>query len=95
MPDHIDEKLKTERSEIIRKLSEETKLKYRKGFIGKQQRVLIEKLNKQGFATGYGENYIPLVIENTGLIRNEFYDVFISGIEAGEEPVLKAKLIVS
>jgi len=95
MPGHVNEKLKTERSEIIRKLSEETKLKYRKGFIGKQQRVLIEKLNKQGFATGYGENYIPLVIENTGLIRNEFYDVLISGIEAGEEPVLKAKLIVS
>lgn len=95
MPDHIDEKLKTERSEIIRKLAEETKLKYRKGFIGKQQRVLVEKINKQGFAIGYGENYIPLIIENTGLSRNEFYDVLISGIEAGEEPVLKAKLIVS
>lgn len=95
MPDHIDKKLKTERSEIIRKLAEETKLKYRKGFIGKQQRVLVEKINKQGFAIGYGENYIPLIIENTGLSRNEFYDVLISGIEAGEEPVLKAKLIVS
>ncbi len=95
MPDHIDKKLKTERSEIIRKLAEETKLKYRKGFIGKQQRVLVEKINKQGFAIGYGEHYIPIVIENTGLSRNEFYDVLISGIEAGEEPVLKAKLIVS
>lgn len=95
MQDHISEKIKKERSEIIRKLANKSKYNYRKSFIGKTQRVLVEKINKQGFATGYGEHYIPVVIEEEGLIRNEFYDVKIIGIEAGEEPFLKAKLLKS
>jgi threonylcarbamoyladenosine tRNA methylthiotransferase MtaB len=91
IPNHIDEKIKTERSEKIRKLAEESKYNYRKSFVGKTQRVLVEKINKQGFAMGYGEHYIPVVIEEEALKRNEFYDVKITGIEIGEEPTLKAE----
>ena len=93
MPDQVDEKTKTGRSEVIRQLADKSKFEYRKSFIGKQQRVLVEKINKKGFATGYGEHYIPVVIETKGLNRNEFYDVTVTGIEAGGEPVLKAKLM--
>lgn len=93
MSEQINEKTKSERSEIIRKLADESKYNYRKGFIGKKQHVLVEKINKQGFATGYGEHYIPVVIEEHGLNKNEFYKVKITGIEAGEEPVLKASLL--
>ncbi len=89
----LHEKTKSERSEIIRKLADETKYNYRKSFIGKTQQVLVEKINKQGFATGYGEHYIPVVIEEHGLNKNEFYQVKITAIEVGEEPVLKASLI--
>ncbi|RLD74170.1 MAG: tRNA (N(6)-L-threonylcarbamoyladenosine(37)-C(2))-methylthiotransferase MtaB [Bacteroidetes bacterium] len=92
MPDQVDEKTKTKRSEVIRRLGEETKFNYRKSFIGKRQRVLVEKINRRGFATGYGEHYIPVVIETKGLNKNEFYNVVVSGIETGEEPVLKAYL---
>jgi len=92
MPEQIAEKTKSERSEIIRKLADETKYNYRKSFIGKTQQVLVEKINKNGFATGYGEHYIPVVIKAEGLTKNAFYEVQITGIEAGEEPVLSGNL---
>ena len=93
MPEQVNEKTKSERSEIIRRLAEEAKFDYRKSFIGKRQRVLVEKINRKGFATGYGEHYIPVVIETKGLSTNEFYDVQITGIEQGEDPVLSGKLM--
>jgi threonylcarbamoyladenosine tRNA methylthiotransferase MtaB len=93
MPEQITEKTKSERSEIIRKLADETKYNYRKSFIGKTQQVLVEKINKKGFATGYGEHYIPVIIEDTGLKKNEFYKVNITGIEDGDEPVLRGTLL--
>lgn len=92
MPEQVDEKTKSERSEVIRKLANVSKYNYRKSFIGQTQRVLIEKINKKRFATGYGEHYIPVVIETIGLSKNEFYTVKITGIDAGEEPILKAVL---
>src|SRR5690606_20379089 len=59
LPGHLHEKIKSERSEIIRKIAEENKLKYRSTFVGKKQTVLIEKIQK-GIAIGYGEHYIPV-----------------------------------
>ena len=75
MPNQVPEKIKTERSEVIRKISDNTKLNYRKSFKGKTQNVLVEKILKNGFATGYGENYIPVLIQKKGLKQNEFYKV--------------------
>jgi len=88
MPDQVPEKFKTERSEVIRKISDSTKLSYRKSFIGKTQNVLVEKILKNGFATGYGENYIPVLIQQKGLNKNEFYKAQLSGIEIKDEPIL-------
>jgi threonylcarbamoyladenosine tRNA methylthiotransferase MtaB len=88
MPDQIPEKEKTRRSEIIRKLSDDMKLQYRKSFIGKEQTVLVEQFDEQGFATGYGEHYVPVVIRQKGLLQNHFYTVALDGIEMREEPLL-------
>lgn len=93
MPDHISEKEKSKRSEVIRKNAEETKLNYRKQFIGKQQTVLAETIDKQGFAKGYGEHYIPVLIKVKNLIRNNFYKVKITGVEISEEPLLIGETI--
>ncbi len=93
MPDQVDEKTKSERSEIIRQLAEKSKYDYRKSFIGKRQRVLVEKINRRGFATGYGEHYIPVLIERKGLKKNTFYDVEITGIKEGEDLLLTAEPI--
>lgn len=88
MEDQIPGKIKTERSEIIRTLSEENKLKYRSSFLGKNQRVLIEKMTKNGLAKGYGQNYIPVEFTSQNAKQNEFVDVQIIEIKMGKEPVL-------
>ncbi|MCF8302038.1 MAG: tRNA (N(6)-L-threonylcarbamoyladenosine(37)-C(2))-methylthiotransferase MtaB [Bacteroidales bacterium] len=88
MSDHITNKLKAERSEIIRKLADENKENYRRSFIGKTQQVLVEKIDEQGFARGYGEHYIPVKFKADNVQRNEFYDVRIDRLEVEDEPVL-------
>jgi threonylcarbamoyladenosine tRNA methylthiotransferase MtaB len=60
MPDQVPEKIKTERSQVIRELAEENKRKYRNSFIGKTQNVLVEKIDGSGYAKGYGEHYFPV-----------------------------------
>tara|TARA_Y100000294_G_C8276736_1_gene225090 strand:+ start:19 stop:510 length:492 start_codon:yes stop_codon:yes gene_type:complete len=92
LPEQIDEKEKNRRGEIIRKLSEKTRLKYRNSFIGKQQKVLVQIIIENGFARGYGEHYIPVIIEKTGLTKNTFYNVDINGIIEKDEPILVGTL---
>jgi threonylcarbamoyladenosine tRNA methylthiotransferase MtaB len=92
MSDQIPEKEKTRRSEIIRNLSDEMKLSYRKSFIGKEQTVLVEQFDKRGFATGYGEHYVPVIIRQKGLEHNKFYTVTLDGIEMQDEPLLTGML---
>lgn len=93
MPEQLPDKVKTQRSEIIRHLSEKMKLDYRKSFIGKTQKVLVEKIDKDGFATGFGEHYIPIIVQEKGLKKNSFYRVDIIEILESEEPVLIGKRI--
>ncbi|MCK5268874.1 MAG: tRNA (N(6)-L-threonylcarbamoyladenosine(37)-C(2))-methylthiotransferase MtaB [Spirochaetes bacterium] len=90
---HINSKLKAERAVIIRGLSEVNKKKYRESFIGKKQRVLIEKI-VQNQAEGFGEHYIPVKFSGTGLIPNSFCEILITGIEDGNNPVLLAEPVI-
>lgn len=91
-PDQIHGNVKTKRSEVVRQLSEQMRLEYRKSFVGKTQVVLIEKINQDGFATGYGEHYIPVLIREQGLKTNTFYKVILTGLEEyKDEPVLIGK----
>jgi threonylcarbamoyladenosine tRNA methylthiotransferase MtaB len=85
MPEHLAEKIKTERSEIIRKLADEMKLKYRSGFIGKEQIVLVERNNSKGEARGYGEHYIPVIFRGTEIEKNSFVKVKVTGIMDDKE----------
>ena len=89
LPDQIHGNIKTERSEAVRQLSERMRREYRESFIGKTQVVLIEKINEDGFATGYGQHYIPVLIREQGLKTNTFYEVMLIEIEEyKDEPVL-------
>lgn len=88
MEDQIRGNVKSDRSEIIRKLAEENKLTYRRTFIGKDQRVLIEKINRKGIAKGYGQHYIPVEFPANSYSRNDFAEVQIKEINRGKEPVL-------
>ncbi len=92
LPEQIHGDVKTQRSEQMRKLSEAMREAYRRDFIGKIQIVLVERINSEGFATGYGENYIPVFIKQKNLQTNTFYKVELTGlIQSKEEPVLVAE----
>ena len=89
LSDQIPEKIKTSRSSIIRELAEEQKRKYRTSLIGKTQKVLVEKIDTDGFARGYGEYYVPVKFKTkTNTKIKDFSSITITGIEKGEDPDL-------
>lgn len=92
-PNHVDEKEKNRRGEIIRNLSVETRLAHRQRFVGQKQRVLTQKFDDNGFAIGYSEYYIPVIIKETELKKNTFYDVEIVDIIEKNEPFLIGRRI--
>ncbi|MBS4061698.1 MAG: tRNA (N(6)-L-threonylcarbamoyladenosine(37)-C(2))-methylthiotransferase MtaB [Bacteroidetes bacterium] len=93
MEEQIGEKIKNQRSEVIRKISEENKRNYYKSMIGKQQRMLVERIGGDGVARGYGENYIPIRLKAAGLEKNQFVDVEITGLHEAKELEVTAKVI--
>jgi threonylcarbamoyladenosine tRNA methylthiotransferase MtaB len=94
MPEQVHEKIKNERSAIIRGISFENKLKYRKSLIGKIQNVLVEKVHgKTG--KGYGELYVPVEFRHPRVHRNMMQQVLITGMCEGEDPVLFGKPVDS
>ena len=80
MPDQVPENVKTLRSEVMRRISLENKLKYFEQMKGSTQRLLIERIDTKGMARGYGENYIPIQIPAQNLERNTFIDVVLNEI---------------
>ena len=80
MPDQVPENVKTQRSEVMRRISIENKLKYFEQMKGTTQRLLIERIDTKGMARGYGENYIPIQIPAQNLERNTFIDVVLNEI---------------
>lgn len=92
-PEHVPENVKAERSKKIREISDENKLAYRKSIITKTQRVLVEKITKEGQAMGYGENYVPVIFNSEDCIINSFKMVRISGITEANNMVLNGNTI--
>ena len=80
MPNQVPETEKSRRSEIMRAISLENKLKYFEMMKGKTQRLLIERVDAKKLARGYGENYVPIHIEGEGLKKNTFIKVKLSEI---------------
>ncbi len=91
MSDKIPDKIKNERSEIIRNLSEMQKVEYRKSMIGQTQMLLVEKSGSE-YATGYNEYFVPVKVFGDKLERNKIYKVNITGIENLEDPSLLAQI---
>ena len=92
MDNQVPEKLKTERSEILRGIAENSKLEYRSQFIGKTQRVLVENINGN-IAKGYGEHYIPVQFESDNIKKNTFYNVLIKDIDKEKDGLLIGNVI--
>ena len=80
MPDQVPEKVKTERSEVMRQISLENKIKYFESMQDRNQRMLIERIDSKGIARGYGENYIPITLNAKGLGKNTFINIQLDEI---------------
>jgi len=81
MGGQVNEKVKNERSSIIRSISDLNKVTYRKMFLGKEQTMLVEKTDREGNAKGYGEHYIPLVFKPRSKGKNYFTRVLLKDID--------------
>ena len=94
MNEHIPDKIKVARSEAIRNLAEESKLAYRQQFIDKVQTMLIEKPNTDKGATGYGEHFIPIILDkNHSVEKNTFQKVKLTGIADDKEKSVRGILL--
>ena len=105
MPGHLPERIKTERSAILRSEAEVLKRRYREGLIGKTQRVLVESVSESeggSFqARGLGEHYVPIHFHITDLLSsnpgkdfvNEYISVKVCDIDEGEDPDLSAGIL--
>jgi threonylcarbamoyladenosine tRNA methylthiotransferase MtaB len=76
----IPEKIKQQRSNVVRTIADENKQKYRNQFLGEYQTVLVEKVSKTGVASGYGENYIPVEFKASQTGNNYFAGVVIKSM---------------
>lgn len=74
MPHHIQDAVKTERSQRMHALAEELKAAYRAPFDQTEQRVLVEKW-ADGKASGYNDYYVPMVFDSDNKKRNRFEQV--------------------
>ena len=80
MPNQIPEKVKAERSEVMRQISLENKIKYFEMMQGQNQRMLIERIDSKGIARGYGENYIPVLLKDPSTEKNTFINIRLGEI---------------
>lgn len=80
MDDQVQERIKNERSAVVRALAEEQKLQYRRQFLGKTQRLLVERNSTRHISKGYGESYLPLQVKKANFTPNQFYNVRITDV---------------
>jgi len=89
MEDQLEEGIKSERSEMVRRLSDENRIRFMESMLGKQQRVLVEKVDGRGMARGYGEHYLPVRFPARDSTRNRFEQVVLDRVDASGPPVMK------
>ena len=82
MQDNVDNKVITERSQILRDLDIELGLNYRRQFIGETAQVLIE--NNNGQLSGRSERYFTVYLNKTAKKQKTNSIVGVKLIENGK-----------
>ncbi|MBN2480894.1 MAG: tRNA (N(6)-L-threonylcarbamoyladenosine(37)-C(2))-methylthiotransferase MtaB [Bacteroidales bacterium] len=88
MPGQIPAVILAERSRIIRQISDANKMEYRRRLLGQKQLVLVEKTNRQGYAKGYGEHYVPVAFRTNNTEKNCFARVLLHGIRTDSRDLI-------
>ena len=82
MPNQVDEKEKTKRSEKLIQVGLELTRQYRQGFIGKREEILFEEnkiVDGKEYSVGHTKNYIEAAVENMGDISGKVLEAEIKG----------------
>ncbi|MFA6401567.1 MAG: tRNA (N(6)-L-threonylcarbamoyladenosine(37)-C(2))-methylthiotransferase MtaB [Salinivirgaceae bacterium] len=95
MPNQVDEKTKNQRSEELRMISEQNKMNYYQQFIGKTERILIEKPVGNDWHFGYGQHYIPIQVNSQIILKNQWLDVKLNRLTGNQRIVLVGEPIVT
>jgi threonylcarbamoyladenosine tRNA methylthiotransferase MtaB len=69
-----------ERAKALRKLSEQKKRAYYRGFIGKDVAVLVQNRDENGLLKGLSRNYLPVFLEGDDSLINSEQLVQITGV---------------
>jgi len=93
MEQQVPENVKNERSKIIHELSLQHKIANRAQLVGKKQRMLVEKFNSGSYSTGYGEHFVPIILNSNKDLSNHFVDVEITGVDQTKDHALIGRLI--
>ncbi len=96
LPDQISEKVKKERSRLIRDISRRGKRVFRETMIGAMQEILVEQTEWDSgklIARGLSANYVPVRFEVPGEkspdeVRNRLFSVRVQSIDQGDDPDL-------
>ncbi len=94
MTDQIPENVKNARSEVIRKISDENLVRFYQSLRNKNQQVLVEKINQAGWASGYGEHYVPVKFKTIADVKNMLVPVKLTGKLPGSGDVMEGSQIV-
>jgi threonylcarbamoyladenosine tRNA methylthiotransferase MtaB len=88
MQEQVEERIKSSRSEVIRLVSEENRLRYMEEMLGRTEQVLIEKVDASGMAQGYGEHYLPVRFNSPVQKKNIFREVRLEDIDPADTPLM-------
>lgn len=80
MADKVDHKIKKQRSEILRQLSDKKKKQYFKQQIGHTLSVLMEERNESGLFQGFSENYVKVAVKSKDDLSNQMVDVLVRDV---------------
>ncbi len=84
MDDHIDKKIKFQRSEYLRKLNERKKLDYAKANLGSVRSVLLESHVQHGMLSGFTDNYIKVSVPASEQLENSITLVRLDDIREAQ-----------
>ncbi|MFV0425401.1 MAG: MiaB/RimO family radical SAM methylthiotransferase, partial [Bacilli bacterium] len=82
--DQVEEDVKKKRVKTLVNLSEEQKLLYEKKFIDRNEQIVIERLNSNGYYEGYSSNYIKLLLKSDENILNKTLNIKIKSVATEE-----------
>jgi threonylcarbamoyladenosine tRNA methylthiotransferase MtaB len=81
--DHVPPEIIKNRSEQMRRLGQDKRMNFYRGFIGKTMPVLIETKRERvtGLLKGISSNYLPVLIDGKDELKNKIIDVKIEKLE--------------